>query len=86
MFGISDQEEDEAYQEEQGYTETEYKDDGGDAESNFKWLKLIDNVSETVREPWNKVWEMNVYEFFNIVSYYNWKMETQKKAVEKFVK
>lgn len=34
-------------------------------------------MSETTRCEWDKVWEMNVYEFFNIIAY------SKDKAAEK---
>ena len=42
---------------------------GADEESYFNWLTLVDRVSETKRVSWDDVFMMNIYEFFNIVSY-----------------
>lgn len=46
----------------------------------------MDKVSETVREPWRVVLEMNVYEFLNIVCYTRDKAEFEKMRVNNFIK
>lgn len=52
--------------------------------SSFQWFSLVDGVSETTRLNWNEVWMMNIYEFFNIVSYRNEKFERQKEQINKW--
>lgn len=49
----------------------EEEDGGSDSEfgKRWKWVAMVDRVSETVRDSWEKVFTMNVYEFFNIVCY-----------------
>lgn len=41
-------------------------------------------MSETTRKTWDDVFAMNVYEFFNIVSYIRWKNEKQKESIRKW--
>ena len=48
------------------------------------WLSLVDEVSEATREPWSKVWEKTVIEFFNILMYCRWKAEKRKADAEKW--
>ena len=48
------------------------------------WLSLIDEVSETTREPWSKVWEMTVTEFFNLLTFCRWKADKKKADAEKW--
>ena len=55
-----------------------------DAEFIFSWMHLIDEVSELTHEPWSKVWEMHIYEFFNTVCYGRWKSKRIKEAQERW--
>lgn len=48
------------------------------------WLSLIDEVSEATREPWSKVWEMSVVEFFNLLTFCRWKAEKRKTDADKW--
>lgn len=50
----------------------------------YQWLALIDSVSETTRETWAAVWNMGIYEFFNIVAYRNEKLDRQKAEIQKW--
>ena len=47
----------------------EDKEEVSDAEKQFRWLSMIDAVSETTRLSWDAVYRMNIYEFFNIYFY-----------------
>lgn len=35
----------------------------------FGWLQMINRVSDRTKLDWNQVWEMNVYLFFNYLSF-----------------
>lgn len=50
----------------------------------YNWFSLIDCVSETTHEPWSVVWDMNVYEFFNIVGFAYQRAEIRKKEMRKW--
>jgi hypothetical protein len=41
-------------------------------------------VSETIRENWDSVFQKNIYEFFNILSYRNNKDEKLQQQLEKW--
>ncbi|MBR0321151.1 MAG: hypothetical protein IIX08_02040 [Bacteroidales bacterium] len=41
-------------------------------------------MSATVRKSWDDVFSMNVYEFFNIVSYLRWKDEREKQRIQRW--
>lgn len=45
------------------------EDDGGEGNATFAWLYLIKEVSDLTKEPWEKVWEKCIVEFFNLVSF-----------------
>ena len=64
-----DQEDEESGDEEgvEGEGEGDKKADG---EFNmFGWLQMINRVSDRTKLDWNQVWEMNVYLFFNYLSF-----------------
>lgn len=48
----------------------------------WRWIALIDRVSETVRDSWEKVFAMNIYEFFNILCYSIDKSNEEKRQLE----
>ena len=35
----------------------------------FSWLMMVNKVSNRTKLDWNKVWDMNIYEFFNILKF-----------------
>lgn len=41
----------------------------------FSWLCLINRVSDRTKISWDRIWDMNVYEFFN---YANFDIEYRK--------
>lgn len=43
---------------------------------------LVETVSNITKEKWSDVYEMNVYTFFNIVSFAKEKNNREKKAME----
>ena len=57
---------------------------GENEESYFGWLALIDNVGELTRDKWDDVFKKNIYEFFNLVSYLQYKSKKQKDQIEKW--
>lgn len=80
-------------------TDTEGEDQGGEGEdkdagegdtkndkpsSTYTWLSLIDTVSETTHEPWSVVWDMGIYEFFNILGFAYERAERRKKEMRKW--
>lgn len=67
LFNQTDEEEDEEGEEYRG----EEEDDGGNSEfgKKWRWIRTVDRVSETCRCSWDEVFNMGVYEFFNILCY-----------------
>ncbi len=61
-----------------------YDGDANGPAEYFGWLSLIDKVSATVRKSWDDVFSMNVYEFFNIVSYLRWRDEREKQRIQRW--
>lgn len=43
---------------------------------------MVDRVAETVNDSWDKVYEMNIYMFFNILSYRQDKQAEEKRQIE----
>jgi hypothetical protein len=41
-------------------------------------------VSETYKCDWGKVFEMNIYQFFNIVSYHKDKKAEEKRQIDEY--
>lgn len=41
-------------------------------------------VSETTRKEWDRIYEMNIYEFFNIVSYARDKSKQKEKEIKEW--
>ena len=50
----------------------------------FTWVSYIDVVSETQRCSWSKVYDMNILEFFNTISYAIYKNKKQEEALNKY--
>ena len=48
------------------------------------WIHNVDVVSETTRQPWKEIWEMNIVEFLNILCYRRDKREWEKAELEKW--
>lgn len=78
-------EEDEEEDEESG---GDREDGGSDSEFGEKWgwLALVDKVSDTTKEKWSEVFEMDVRTFFNIVCYANDKANYEKEQIERWKK
>ena len=55
-----------------------------ESEKTFRWLSHIDSVSETLRVSWDDVFSMNVYEFFNILSYVKEKNRRRTEEMKKW--
>lgn len=84
LFNKEDEEADE---------EGEEQGDGGEDEGShstfgekWRWISIVDRVAETVRDSWDKVMQMNVYEFFNILCYAIDKSEEERRRVEHWKK
>ena len=45
---------------------------------------MVDMVSETCRCEWGKVYDMNIYEFFNIMAYRTDKKNEEKRQIEEY--
>ena len=56
----------------------------GNGREYFSWITLVDNVSELTRERWDDVFMKNVYEFFNLLSYIQYKNKKMKDNIEKW--
>lgn len=84
LLGL-DKEEDEEQREQEPDGNSEQKPKN-DSEIYFQWLSVVDLVSETVREPWRVVFEMNIYEFFNIWAYVQTKYEKRKESIKTWIK
>lgn len=70
---------------EEGEEQDNKKEDNGDHSEfgeKWKWISLVDRVSSTVRESWEKVFNMNVYEFFNILCYSIDKANDEKRRMD----
>ena len=60
----------------------ERSDTGTKNDDAYTWLSLIDLCSDTVREPWEKIYDYPVTQFFNVIIY---RMAKEKKK-EKLIK
>ena len=49
-----------------------------------KYLSLIDEVSEVMRQSFNETWEMNIYAFFTYAAYSRWKAKRQQEAIARW--
>ena len=80
-------------------TEEESEDQGGEGEDRdteegnrkndkpgpaYNWLSMIDTVSETTHQPWKEIWDMGIYEFFNILGFAFQRAEIRKKEMMKW--
>ena len=82
-------EEDDEEDEEQG---GERKDGNGNQRNGegqgfnekWNWVYLVDCVSETCRCSWDEVFNKNIYEFFNILSYRKDKKAEEKRQIEMY--
>lgn len=52
--------------------------------SAYTWYSMIDTVSETTHEPWSVVWDMGIYEFFNILGFAYERAQRRKKEMMKW--
>lgn len=50
----------------------------------YNWFSMIDCVSETTHQPWSEVWDMGIYEFFNILGFAYTRAERRKKEMMKW--
>jgi len=68
LFCISDKEDDE-----EGEGEVTFS-------SKWGWIYYIDIISELTKNSWDKVFEMGIYEFFNLLAYRKDKQNEIEKA------
>ena len=64
-------------------------EDGGESavdpgEQFNRYLSLIDEVSEVLRQSFNETWEMNIYAFFTYAAYSRWKTKKQQEAIARW--
>ena len=77
-----------------GEAETEQEQEGGDDGENsaggdgfaakWGWVANVDAVAETCRCDWDKVWQMTITEFLNLLSYRKDKVEESKRQMEQW--
>lgn len=78
-------------EEDEAYDENTEGDSSGEGQSEFAakwgWTFNVETVANTTHVSWNEVWEMNLIEFLNILSYCRdkaaWEKEEQKKWQKK---
>ena len=81
IFPMDDQdgtEEGEGPAEESGTTETSTGD------RQLILLSIVDEVAETTRDSWSKVFDYEIAYFFNVVVFARWKAEREKKQAEEW--
>lgn len=59
-------------------------EDGETFHRKWGWVAHVDSVSEATHETWDKVWQMNVVEFLNIICYLKDKAEYKNKEIDKW--
>ena len=85
---MDDEEKDEEDEGRDGETENE----GGNEETTFVkefskrwgWLSFVDTVASTINTDWDTVFNKNVVEFLNILSYSRDKTELEKQQIKQF--
>lgn len=85
---MDDEEKDEEDEGRDGETEN----DGGNTENTFikefskkwGWFSFIDTVASTINTDWDTVFNKNVVEFLNILSYSRDKTELEKQQIKQF--
>lgn len=87
MFGKEDEEGDE--EDDQSGTRDGRKSYYGSEGNNefakkWGWTFWVDRVSETTREPWSVVYDMNPYTFFNLLSYRKDKEVEEKRQMDEW--
>lgn len=87
LFGEEDEEGNE--EDEQGRTGENTKrnrpiEQGSEFGRKWGFTYWVDKVSETTREPWSVVYDMNPYTFFNILCYRKDKDAEEKRQLEEF--
>ena len=70
----------------------ENEDEGSEEDGSFAkrfgdrwgWISSVDSVAETIRESWDVVFNKNIVEFLNILSYTKDKAELEKQQAREF--
>lgn len=81
LFQLDDEEGD---KESQGQGEESGVDGATQGDRQLIFLSLIDEVAETTRTEWEKVFRYEITYFFNIITYARWKAEREKKQAEEW--
>ena len=82
---MADEDSEDVENEEAQSKDREARENGeGDGREYFSWITLVDNVSELTRERWEDVFKKNVYEFFNLLSYIQYKNKKMKENIERW--
>lgn len=84
--------EDEETEEEDEGRDSEATDGGSNTETTFfaefakrwGWLSSVDNVAHTINTDWDTVFNKNVVEFLNILSYSRDKAELERLQIKQF--
>ena len=53
-------------------------------ETYFRWLALVDRVSEVERISFPETFKLSIYEFFNLLSYSRWKDNKTKEQIDRW--
>ena len=83
---------DEETEEEDEGRDSETEDDGNDRETTFftefakrwGWISNIDTVAKCINTDWDTVFNKNVVEFLNILSYTRDKAELERQQIKEF--
>lgn len=57
---------------------------GGNEETYFSWLALVESVSDLTKDKWDDVFTKNIYEFFNLLAYLKHRNQKQKEMIDKW--
>ena len=81
LFGKAGEED--ATRAEEGDTDEDGRVEDGFA-GRWGWIASVDAVSETIRSPWDVVWDMSCVEFLNLLCYRNDKGTHEEEVARKW--
>ena len=55
-----------------------------DFHAKWGWVAHVDAVSEATHETWERVWQMNLVEFLNIICYLKDKADFKNREIDKW--
>lgn len=88
MFNQGLEEDNEEDEGQRGEEQIEDSDKGSGESNDFitkwRWVYLVDSIAQLTNDSWDKVYEMNIYTFFNLLSYKNDKQAEEKRQMEMF--